>query len=108
MSAVPILSRLKTEDGTTYTHTKFYDDAALEKVKQLRKDEIMAKAKLGVHDDADMRMIISCPSVIQWNFFKRDYPEIEKRIHSKDEAERMKGCREIEILHPEWVVMHRR
>lgn len=108
MSAVPFQTRVLTEDGITYAHTKFHDDAALEKVKRLRDEHVLAKATLGVHDDADMRMIISCPSIVQWNYFKRDYPEVYERISSTVEDTRMKGCRELEILHPEWVVYFRR
>jgi hypothetical protein len=39
--------------------------------------------------------------------FKRKHPEVYSRLMAKDEPERMKGARELSILHPGWVVYSR-
>lgn len=91
-----------------YIHTKFHDDPALERNKQLRTADMLAKAKLHLHDDEDIRMVISCPDTTQWWLFQRDYPDIYKALsQNRDEAARMQACRQLQILHPEWVVQER-
>jgi hypothetical protein len=96
------------DDSTLYVHTTFNDDPALERNKQLRNADLLAKAKFYLHDNEDIRMFISCPDTTQWWLFKRDYPDIYKALsQNRDEAARMKACRQLQILHPEWVVQER-
>lgn len=99
--------RVVTHGNELYIQTDFADDAALERNKQIKAAALLDKAKLKLHDDEDVRMIISCPDGIQWSLFKRQHEETYKLIHSRLEEERMKGCRQLQILHPEWVVQER-
>ena len=99
--------RVVRQDEKLYVYTHFADDPALERNKQIKAAALLDKAKLNLHDGEDIRMIISCPDTLQWSLFKRDHKETHKLIHSRDEAERMKGCRQLQILHPEWVVQER-
>ena len=100
--------RVAIEDGVLYGHTVFNDDAALERNKQIRDHGMVGnKAALGIHDEADLRMTISCPDVTQWNLFKRKHPEIARGLHSKDESIRMKACAALKQHHPEWVIQER-
>jgi len=104
---IPYHTQVKTEDGITYAKTVFQDDKALEKVARLRHENVLDKGKLGVHDDADLRMVFSCPSLVMWNFFKRDHPQTYKLMNSTSEDDRMKGSKQLQILHPEWCVYTR-
>ena len=95
------------QDDKLYIHTHFQDDPALERTKQLRNSQAFDKAKLGLHENEDMRAMISCPSVEQWLIFKKKHHETYKLLSSKHEFERMKGVRQIRLLHPEWVIQTR-
>lgn len=101
------VTRMGHEDGKLCVHRTFHDDYALEKAKRLRESNIMAKAKLSLHDNEDIRFAISCPSTEQWILFKRDHRDTYKLLTSRHEQERMKGARQIQLLHPEWVVQER-
>jgi len=107
MSAVRHNTKVITEDGVTYAKTVFNDDAALDKVRKLKHENVLDKARLGLHDNADMRMVISCPSVVLWNYFKRDHKKTYELLNSKDETERMKGAKQVQFLHPEWIIQQR-
>ncbi len=98
---------VKTEDGKLYAQTTYYDDVALEQNNKIRLSGMLEKGKLGLHDDEDIRYVISVPSSMQWQLFKTKYPETYKLITSKTESERMSGCKQLQILHPAWVVMER-
>lgn len=100
-------SLVKQEDGKLYCHTVFHDDDALERNSQLRNSGEFDQAKFGLHDDEDIRMIISCPDVMQWAIFKRKHSETYKLLKSRNEAERMKGARQLQILRPSWVIQSR-
>lgn len=95
------------EDGKLYARTVFNDDVALERNKQIRAAGLINKAKLNLHDQEDIRMVISCPDTLQWSLFKRDFPDIARNLHSKCETERMSACKQLQILHPEWVLQER-
>ncbi len=97
----------KSEDGVFYVHTTFNDDAALEQNERIRRSGMLDNGKLGLHDDEDIRFVISVPSNLQWEMFKRKHLETYKLIVSRIEAERMKGCKQLQILEPAWVVMER-
>lgn len=99
--------RILRQDSQLVVETKHYDDASLERNKQLRNEGFIDKAKFALHDNEDIRMMISIPDGIQWTMFKKKFPEIYKKIMSKDEATRMSGCRSLQILHPEWVIQER-
>ena len=101
------ITQARSEDGLFYVHTEYYDDVALERNKQIASSGMLANMKLGLHDDEDVRMVISCPSTDQWILFKRKNPETYKLLVSTIEAERMKGARQLQILHPAWVVQSR-
>ena len=96
-----------TEGGVLYAKTTFHDDAALDINTNIRNSKMLEKAKLGLHDGEDVRLVISCPDTLQWMYWKRDNPDIYAMLHSKDEAERMRAAKLIQIMQPSWVVQHR-
>ena len=98
---------LKTEDGKLFVHTVFNNRKALEQNKMIRSNNFMEKGQLGLHDGADIRFGISVPSNIEWQLFKKKNPNIYKLIKSRDEAERIKGCKQLQFLEPEWIIQHR-
>ena len=100
------------QDGKLHVRTVFEDDAALAKNRRIRDSGMLNKGQLGIHDDADMRAVISCPSVEQWRLFQRDHADIYKSLTTRgqstqDDADRMKGARQLQLLHPAWVVYTR-
>jgi hypothetical protein len=99
--------RVKTEDGKLYVQTVFNDDANLALAKKLRDSELLNRARLKVHDNADIRAQIMCPTGEQWILFQRQFPEVYKNLHSTNEEDRMRAVTSISILHPEWVVYAR-
>ena len=101
------IQRVVSQDNKLYIQTNFADDYALERNKQIKAAALLDKAKFNLHDGEDIRMIISCPDTLQWTLFKRDHKETYKLILSRREEERMKGCRQLQILHPEWVIQER-
>ena len=101
------IERALAEDGKLWIHTTYHDDAALERNKQIRSAKLMEKAKLSLHEDEDVRMVVSCPSVSQWNLFKKQHGETYDLVMSTLEHERMRGARQLQLLHPEWVVQSR-
>lgn len=107
INPVSFKTEVKTEDGKTYAKTTIHDDAALERVKRLKHEAVLDKARLGIHDNADLRMVISCPSIVLWNYFKRDHPKTYSLLNSKDESERMKGAKQVQFIHPEWIIQER-
>jgi hypothetical protein len=102
-----VAQRILREDSYLVVQTTHYDDENLERNKQLRNEGFIDKAKFALHDNEDIRMMISIPDGLQWSIFKRRFPEIYKLIMSKDETDRMSGCRKLQLLHPEWVVQER-
>jgi len=98
---------IKSESGKLYAHTVFHNRKALEQNKMIRSNNFMEKGQLGLHDDADIRFGISVPSNLEWQLFKKKHPDIYKLIKSRDEAERIKGCKQLQLLEPEWVVQTR-
>jgi len=101
------ITRGKSEDGKFYSQTTFYDDKALAKSRKLSDSGLLDKATLGLHDDADLRMVINVPSNEQWLLFQRRHPEVYKLLTSKLDTERMNGARKLSILEPAWVVQSR-
>ena len=101
------IEKIAFEDGTLYVHQTYYDDASLERNKQIRNSAIMDKLKLGLHENEDVRMAISCPSLMQWNRFKKLHPETYALLMSNREEERVRGARQLQILEPAWVVQSR-
>ena len=101
------ISHVKKEDGKAYCHTVFHDDASLDQNQRIRSSGMLEKGKLGLHDNEDLRMVISCPDTLQWAIFKKKNPETYRLLKSADEAERMKGALQIQLLHPAWVVQSR-
>ena len=101
------ITRGKSEDGKFYTQTTFYDDNALAKSRKLADSGLLDKSKLGLHDDADIRMVVNVPSTEQWMLFQRTHPEVYKLLTSRLDDERMKGARKLSILQPAWVVQSR-
>lgn len=97
----------KFDGKDMHVKTTFHDDKSLDTNEDIRRSGMLEKAKLGLHDDEDIRFTISCPSTLQWMYFKRDYPEIYEMLVSKDEALRMEAAKKIQILNPLWVCYHR-
>jgi len=101
------IQRAVVEDGTMYFNTTYYDDASLQRNADIRKAGFLDKGKLGLHENEDIRLAISCPSVEQWNLCKKKHPETFDLLMSRNEPMRMKGARQLQLLHPDWVVMDR-
>lgn len=97
----------KSEDGKFYVKTTFHDDAALRQNERIRSSGMLEKGRLGLHDNEDIRATISCPSVTQWNIFKKKFREVYKMLNSRDESERMSAVKRIQIIHPDWIVQER-
>ncbi len=96
------------EDGKYHAKTTFYDDAALDKNAKIRNSGMLENSKLGIHFDEDIRMAISCPSTLQWSIFCKKHKETYKLLTSStSELDRMKGARQLQIMHPDWVVFDR-
>lgn len=101
------VQRAKLDGSRLQIHTKFYDDATLKRNQTLRNADLLNKAKMQLHDNEDIRFMISCPSQFQWQIFKKRYPDLHKGLHSQVEHERMSAARKIAILEPTWVVQTR-
>jgi len=95
------------EDGKIYAKTTFHDDYSLAINNKIRMSGMLDKHKLGLHENEDTRAIISCPSTMQWGLFKKKHRETYDLITANTEVERMKGVRQIQLLHPDWVLMVR-
>lgn len=93
--------------GKYYIHTHFDDDHILRQTQRLRESELHNKATMGIHDNADLRYAFSCPDTTQWSFFRKKHPETYKLLKSNNEYERLKGAKQLSILHPEWIVQTR-
>jgi 1,4-alpha-glucan branching enzyme len=92
------------ESGKYTFHTKILNDHILERNKRIRLESLMTKGKSIPLLEAGVEYAFSIASE-EWGFFKRDYPDIVAGIRSKDEEERFKAARQLQILHPEWVIM---
>lgn len=91
-------------DDQYTVHTEIQDDAALERNKRIRLEDLVKQGKpMPLHDGAPIEFAYSIPNE-HWAFFKRDHPDIVEGIRSKDHETRRKACRELSILHPEWVI----
>ena len=101
------IQRAVTEDGKLHFHTTYHDDSSLQRNDDIRKAGFLDKGKLGLHENEDIRLVVSCPSVGQWNLFKKRHGETYDLLMSKNEPMRMKGARQLQVLHPEWVVQSR-
>lgn len=99
--------RAKSEDGKFYVETIFMDDKALDQNSRIRNSGMLDKGKLGLHDNEDIRAVISCPTVEQWNLFKKNNPITYSLIKSPEEHMRMKGIAALSKLEPAWVVYTR-
>jgi hypothetical protein len=97
----------QVQDDKLFIQATYFDDVALERNKQIRNAGFLDKGKLGLHENEDIRLAVSCPSVEQWNRFRRLHPETYELLMSKNEALRMKGARQLQLVHPEWVVQSR-
>ena len=101
------LTQTAVEDGTFYTHTTHYNDAALARNQRIRNSGILEKAKLQLHDNEDVRGVISCPSVLEWNIFNNEHPELKGLLNSTHEHERLKAMDIVSLHHPDWVLYTR-
>ena len=101
------VNRTVIENGKIYSHTVFHDDNALNQNARIRSSGMLDKAKLGLHENEDIRIVFSIPSSLQYTIFQKKHPETFKLLMSKVEHERMKGAKQMQILHPGWVVMER-
>ena len=90
-----------------FIQTTHFDDAALARNERIRNSGILDKAKLQLHQGEDIRGAISCPSVAQWNRFKKDNPEFNGLLNSSLEHERLRAMDMVSLHHPDWVVYTR-
>jgi len=101
------ITKVVREGDELFAQTLVNESESLEKNKVIRNSGMLEKGELGLHDQADIRMAISCPSTIQWAVFKKKHADTYDLIMSKLEHERMRGAKLLQILHPDWVVMSR-
>ena len=101
------VTNTKAEDGKLYIQTTYYDDEALARNDRIRNSGILDKAKLELHQNEDIRGVISCPSVDQWNQFNSQHPEVKELLDSPYEHERLKALDVISLHKPAWVLMQR-
>ena len=98
---------VKKEGDLHVFKTQYFDKESLAINDRIRKSGMLNKAELGLHDDADIRMAISFPSVVLFSAFKKKHPDIYEMLHSKDEAVRMRGAKQLQLVHPEYCVYDR-
>jgi len=101
------IREFKFDGSTVHAKTIFNDEKSLSVNNNIRLDGMLDKKKFGLHDDEDVRMVISCPDGLQWSIFKKKHFDTYKKLMSFDEVLRMEGARELQILHPAWVVQSR-
>ena len=101
------ISRLITEGDKGYIHTIFNDKKSLDQNSRIRNAGLLDRGTFDLHDNADVRMVFSCPSPEQWNLFKKKNQATYDLLMSKLEHERMRGAKQLQLLHPEWCVMER-
>lgn len=93
------------ESGNYIFHTKIFNDAQLERNKRIRLEDLLTKSsRIPLHDGEKVDYAFSIPQE-EWGFFCRDYPEIAKGIRDGDEQTRYNSALQLQILHPEWVIM---
>jgi len=99
----------RNDKDTMLKQTTFYDDKALALNDKIRKSGILENHTSNIFDEHahDTRALISCPSVEQWELFKKQEPEVMKNLYSKDRDERMSAVKAIGLLHPSWLVYYR-
>ena len=97
----------KFDGKDMHVKTTYHDDKSLSTNEEIRRSNMLEKAKLGIHEDEDIRMVISCPSTLQWALFKKKFPDVYNSMASTDEQIRMKGSFQLQLLHPDWVVFSR-
>ncbi|RKZ94004.1 MAG: hypothetical protein DRQ46_10665 [Gammaproteobacteria bacterium] len=108
MREVSYNAHIKHEDGKLYNHTIFYDDAALDRNKAIRESGMLAKAKLGIHHDEDLRVAFNFPTVYQYNLWLRDNPiDTDLFFNGKTEDERIGAGRRLALKNPEYVTQIR-
>ncbi len=108
VSGTNSIQREGWEDGEYYCETEFFDKKQLDQNNRIRNSGMLDDSKLGLHFDEDIRMAISCPSTLQWSIFCKKNADTYKLLTSStSEADRMKGARQLQILHPDWVVFDR-
>jgi hypothetical protein len=93
------------ESGKYFVHTRIENDSQLERNKRIRLESLLPRgAKLGLHEGERIDYAFSIPAE-EWKFFKRDYPEIAQGLIQKDETVRYKSAMQLQLLHPEWVIL---
>jgi len=100
-------TRLITQDDTLFVHTVFDDDEALKRNKQIKEAELLNKPKLGIHDNHDLRFILSIPDVFQWNLWKKHNQGEYRMLVGRDETLRIRAAKKLALSHPEWVIFER-
>jgi len=100
-------TQLITEDNKLYVDTKFHNANSLEINKRIRNSQMLDKMKLGLHDNEDARAVLSIPSNMEWQIFKRKHPDIYNDLKAPQEVDRMNALKRIQLLEPEWVLMER-
>jgi len=97
----------KFDGNKLHVKTVFNDDKSLDTNENIRRSGMLDKAKLGLHENEDVRMVISIPSTLQYALWKKKFPDMYEMIKSLDESVRMKGIFQLKLIHPDWVVFER-
>jgi len=87
--------------------TVFYNDKQLDQNTRLRNHLENSKHNIPIHDNAPTRAIFSFPSMEEYTRFIRKNPETNELMESNIEVERIKGFKQLELLHPEYCIYNR-
>ena len=98
---------VRTDADTLVKHTEFFDDASLIRNEQIRKSKMLERGTLGLHENADYRMVISVPSQDQYDLWKAKNPGDYELLMSKNLDERLRGAKRLQFTHPQWVLYDR-
>jgi len=97
---------VKLDGKRLFVHTLVHDDPILEANRRIANERVLERAKMPLHENEDLRAHIQVDPDL-WAIFKRKNPDVYRLICSRDEGERMRGVRQLHILHPAWVTYAR-
>ena len=92
------------ESGTYSFSTKIFNDGQLERNKKIRLEGVVNRNDKNPIIDGGTQYAFSIDPV-EWSIFKRDHNDIYQELKSKDEKSRFHAAMQIQLLHPEWVIM---
>ena len=92
------------ESGVYSFFTKIFNDPQLEKNKRVRLEGVVNRNQKNPFIEGGAQYAFSI-NPVEWSIFKRDHKDIYKALKSRDEKIRFHAAMQIQLLHPEWVIM---